>query len=62
MGAAGFGVYRTNPAMQELAVGQYSYNAHALLRFQERLKDAADPNGIMAPGRYGIWPKAMRKG
>ncbi len=61
MAKAGFGVYRTNPAMQELAVGQFSFNDHALLRFQERLKDAADPNGIMAPGRYSIWPKRMRK-
>ncbi len=59
---AGFGEYRTNPAMQDHLVAQYSYGNHSLLRFQERLKDAADPNGIMAPGRYGIWPKHLRKG
>jgi 4-cresol dehydrogenase (hydroxylating) len=41
-------------------VGFYSFNNHALLRFQERLKDAADPNGILAAGRYGIWPKHLR--
>ncbi len=61
LAAAGFGEYRTNPAMQDLLVSQYSFNNHALLRFQESLKDAADPNGIMAPGRYGIWPKRLRK-
>jgi 4-cresol dehydrogenase (hydroxylating) len=58
---AGFGEYRTNPAMQDLLVAQYSFGNHALLRFQERLKDAADPNGIISPGRYGIWPKHLRR-
>ena len=38
MAAAGFGEYRTNPAMQDLLVGQYSYGNNALLRFQERLQ------------------------
>jgi 4-cresol dehydrogenase (hydroxylating) len=61
MSAAGFGVYRTSPAMQDLVAAQYSFGGHALLRFQERLKDAADPNGVMAPGRYGVWPKRLRK-
>ena len=54
--------YRTNPAFQDLLISKYSFNNHALLRFQEKLKDAVDPNGIMAPGRYGLWPPAMRKG
>jgi 4-cresol dehydrogenase (hydroxylating) len=31
------------------------------LRFHETLKDAVDPNGIISPGRYGIWPKHLRK-
>jgi hypothetical protein len=61
MAAAGFGEYRTNAAMQDLLVAQFSFGDHALLRFQERLKDAADPNGIISPGRYGIWPKNLRK-
>jgi 4-cresol dehydrogenase (hydroxylating) len=62
MTAAGFAPYRTSPAMQDLLVSKFSFGDHALLRFQERLKDAADPNGVIAPGRYGLWPKAMRKG
>jgi 4-cresol dehydrogenase (hydroxylating) len=57
MAAAGFPPYRTNPAMQDLLVDQFSYNDHALLRFQQKLKDAVDPNGIIAPGRYGLGPK-----
>lgn len=56
----GWGAYRTSPAYQEQLVDKYSYNNHALLRFQEKLKDSIDPNGIMSPGRYGIWPAKMR--
>jgi 4-cresol dehydrogenase (hydroxylating) len=58
----GFGEYRTAPAYQDLIMSTYSFNNHALLRFNETLKDAVDPNGIISPGRYGIWPKHLRKG
>src|SRR6185437_14920534 len=57
----GWGEYRTPPALQQQVVQTYSYNNHALLRFQETLKDAIDPNGILSAGRYGIWPKHLRK-
>ena len=58
----GFAGYRTSPAFQDRLIGKYSFNNNALLRFQEKLKDGIDPNGIIAPGRYGIWPAKMRKG
>ena len=61
LAAAGFGLYRTNVAMQELLVSQYSYGDHALMKFWEKLKDGIDPNGIVSPGRYGIWPKRLRQ-
>jgi 4-cresol dehydrogenase (hydroxylating) len=38
----------------------YNFNNHALLRMNERVKDALDPNGILAPGKQGIWPKSLR--
>jgi hypothetical protein len=56
----GWGEYRTAPAYQDLIMKTYSFNNHALLRFHEKLKDAVDPNGILSPGRYGIWPKHLR--
>ena len=56
----GWGEYRTAPAFQQQVSDAYSYNNHALRRFQEKLKDAIDPNGIISAGRYGIWPKPMR--
>jgi 4-cresol dehydrogenase (hydroxylating) len=57
----GFGEYRTAPAYQDLIMNTYSFNNHALRRFHERLKDAVDPNGILSPGRYGIWPRHLRE-
>jgi 4-cresol dehydrogenase (hydroxylating) len=56
----GWGEYRTAPAYQDAIMATYSFNNHALLRFHETVKDAIDPNGIIAPGRYGIWPKHLR--
>ena len=55
-----WGTYRTAPAFQEQAVSKFSFNNSSLLRFQEKLKDSIDPNGIISPGRYGIWPASMR--
>ena len=57
----GWAEYRTPPAYQEAVMNTYSFNNHALTRFHETLKDAVDPNGILAAGRYGIWPKHLRK-
>ena len=57
----GWGEYRTHPIFQDQAMGIYSYNNNSLLRLNETIKDAIDPNGILAAGRYGIWPKNMRR-
>jgi 4-cresol dehydrogenase (hydroxylating) len=56
----GWGEYRAAPFLQDTVADAYSFNNHALRRFNETLKDAADPNGILAPGRGGIWPKHLR--
>jgi (+)-pinoresinol hydroxylase len=56
----GWGEYRIHPAFMDKAAGLYNFNDHALLHFQERIKDAVDPNGILSAGRYGIWPKHLR--
>lgn len=56
----GWGEYRTPPAHQDAIMNTYSYNNHSLLHFHETVKDAADPNGILSAGRYGIWPRHLR--
>jgi 4-cresol dehydrogenase (hydroxylating) len=56
----GFGQYRAHAAFMDDALAAYSFNDHALRRFHERLKAALDPNGILAAGRYGIWPPDSR--
>jgi 4-cresol dehydrogenase (hydroxylating) len=56
----GWGEYRSPPFGVDLVAGAYSFNDHALRRFCETLKDAVDPNGIIAAGRGGIWPKHLR--
>jgi FAD/FMN-containing dehydrogenase len=38
----------------------YDFNDHAYRRFVETIKDAVDPNGILSPGKQGIWPKRFR--
>jgi len=57
----GWGEYRSAPAFYDNAMGAYSYNNQALLHLHETIKDAVDPNGILSAGRYGIWPKQLRR-
>ena len=59
-GEHGWGEYRTAPALQDAVMAEYSFNDHALRRFHERIKDTLDPNGVLAAGRYGVWPAHLR--
>jgi hypothetical protein len=56
----GYGEYRTHLVLMDQVAGTYNWNGGSLMKFNERLKDALDPNGILAPGRCGIWPKRYR--
>ena len=58
----GWGEYRTAPAFQDAVMDTYSFNNHALRRFNEAIKDAVDPNGILSAGHYGVWPRHLREG
>jgi len=56
----GYGEYRTHLLFADQVAETYSWNNGALRRFNETIKDALDPNSILAPGRNGIWGKRYR--
>jgi hypothetical protein len=60
-GENGWAEYRVHPIWQAKVMGYYGFNDHALHRLHETIKDAVDPNGILSPGRYNIWPKHLRE-
>ena len=57
----GWGIYRTHIAYMDQVMRTYSWNDNALTNLHETLKDALDPNGILSAGRYGIWPRHLRR-
>jgi len=56
----GYSEYRTHLSYMDDVALTFDFNNHALLRLNETLKDTLDPNGILAPGKQGIWPRALR--
>ncbi|GJJ11909.1 hypothetical protein Clacol_006147 [Clathrus columnatus] len=58
----GYGEYRTHILLADQVAATYNWNNGALMKLNETLKDALDPNGILAPGKAGIWPKRFRDG
>jgi len=59
---AGYGLYRAHLRFMDLVAEQYDSNDHAQRRFNQTLKDALDPNGILSPGKQGIWPSLASRG
>ena len=60
--ANGWGEYRTHTLFYDEVARSYGFNDGAMLRWNERVKDAVDPHGIIAPGKMGIWPASYREG
>ncbi|GAA6043727.1 hypothetical protein JCM8097_000496 [Rhodosporidiobolus ruineniae] len=56
----GYNEYRTHNFLMDQVASTYGGNNQIQLRFNEALKDVIDPNGILSPGKSGIWPKKYR--
>jgi 4-cresol dehydrogenase (hydroxylating) len=59
--AEGYGEYRTHLSFMDDVAATYNFGGNSLLKLNEAVKDALDPNGILAPGKQGIWPRTLRK-
>lgn len=58
---AGYGEYRTHLDFMDKIASTYNWNDGALLQQHEKIKDILDPDGILSPGKMGIWPESMRR-
>lgn len=58
--AKGYSEYRTHLGFMDEVAQSFDFNDHALMRLNETLKNALDPNGVIAPGKQGVWPKGYK--
>ncbi|KAK6439927.1 hypothetical protein LTR95_003862, partial [Oleoguttula sp. CCFEE 5521] len=57
----GWGEYRTHLSVMDQIADTYSFNDHAQMKLNDKIKAALDPKGIMAVGKNGVWPKQYKR-
>ncbi|KAG9256520.1 vanillyl-alcohol oxidase [Emericellopsis atlantica] len=60
--ALGYISYRVHVGAMDQILGAHTFNDGALGKFLTSLKDHMDPNGILSPGKSGIWNSAAKAG
>ena len=53
--------FHLTSGLMDQIMGTYNWNDNALLKLNNTIKDALDPNGILMPGKSGIWPQQYRE-
>ncbi|WP_262106621.1 FAD-binding oxidoreductase [Arthrobacter sp. Marseille-P9274] len=56
----GYAPYRSHVDYMDRIAEGFDFNNHAARRLQEKLKDVLDPNGVISPGKQGVWPARLR--
>ena len=54
----GYMVYRTHVKFMDDVAANQNFNQFAFGRFTGLLKDTLDPNGVLSPGKSGVWNSA----
>ncbi|KAJ0159230.1 Vanillyl-alcohol oxidase [Colletotrichum tanaceti] len=57
----GWSMFRTHVGLMDQVADTFDFNNGALWKMHETIHDNLDPNGILAPGRSGVWPKSYNK-
>jgi 4-cresol dehydrogenase (hydroxylating) len=57
----GVSLYRSHVTFMDDGADILAFNNHAFRRLNEQLKATLDPNGILAPGKQGIWSTTYQR-
>ncbi|KAI2682665.1 hypothetical protein DTO012A7_8110 [Penicillium roqueforti] len=55
----GYMEYRTHVRYMDQIAAKLDFNGFAFNKFTGRLKDVLDPNGVLSPGKSGIWNEGV---
>lgn len=51
----GYSEYRTHVSFMDEVASHHNFNNGAMGRLTSALKDLLDPNGVLSPGKSGVW-------